>query len=332
MSRSFLAFLVVLVAASFGQRATAASEPRLDRELARLLSAGGALELDGRSISLEEARKFYEARDGKPAWWTPAGWSERASAAVAWLAAAGRDGLRPRDYPAALRPLPEPDAPPAPLARAELLLSASLLRYVADVQVGRRAPVDMDPDRRVSLRRVDATADLSAGLAAPDFAAWLSTLAPTSRDYFALRDALARYRSLAAGTDWPVLAEGPKLERGARDPRVITLRRQLALLGDLPEAPSSDSSFEDSLDGAVRAFQERHGLDADGAVGPATRRALNRSPADRVVQIELNMERLRWLEEDLGRRHVLVNIADFRLMAVVEGRSVFTTPVVVGRD
>ncbi len=332
MARTFLVFLTVVAALGLGPRATAAMQTPFERELTRLISESGPLELDDGTVPLDQARRFYEARGGAPAWLTPQGWSERAGMAVEWLRAAGRDGLRPRDYPAALQPLPGPVTQPALLARAELLLSVSLLRYVADVQMGRRAPGDIDPDLRVSPRQVDAVLVLSAGLAESDFPAWLAALPPAGPEYLALRDALARYRSLAAGTAWPVLADGPKLELGTRDPRVVTLRRQLALLGDLAAGPSSDDTFDKALEAAVQAFQDRHGLDSDGVVGPATRRAVNRSPADWALQIELNMERLRWLAENLGERHVLVNIADFRLTAVAEGRSLFSTPVVVGRD
>ncbi len=332
MTRTFLIFLTVVAALGLGPRATAAVQSPVERELTRLFSETGPLELDGGSVSLDQVRRFYEARGGAPAWWEPQGWSERAVAAVDWLHAVRRDGLRPHDYPATLQPLPGADAPPALLARAELLLSVSLLRYVADVQVGRRVPGDMDPDLRVSPRQVDAVAVLSAGLAALDFPAWLSTLPPSGPDYLALRDALARYRSMTAGLVWPVLADGPKLELGTRDPGVATLRRQLALLGELAAVPASDDTFDMALKAAVLAFQDHHGLDSDGVVGPATRRALNRSPTERAVQIELNLERLRWLAKDLDERHVLVNIADFRLTVVVEGRSLFSTPVVVGRD
>lgn len=332
MPQPFRIFVLLLAVAGFGREAAAATEQEIRQQLGRLIAETAGLEVAGVTYATGKARSFYAARGGAPVWWTPAGWSDRAARAVDRLQAAAQDGLRPRDYPAAFLLLPDPDGPPESLARAELLLSASLLRYVADVQVGRRAPSDLDPELRVPARRIDAVADLSAGLAAPDFSAWLATLPRSGAPYTALKAALARYRALAADGPWPLLGEGPKLEPGVRGPRVATLRRQLALLGDLAPELAAGDGFDADLDAALRSFQARHGLDVDGVAGPATRREIDRTPAERVLQIELNMERLRWLEEDLGRRHVLVNIADFRLTAVVERRVVFETPVVVGRD
>lgn len=323
---------VVALTAFVGAIGTASAGTSVEEELRRLVSATDEEEGHGTAGSMDLVRTFYKTSGGGAVWWTRSGWSTRARIAVDWLRTSDGDGLRPRDYPSVRRLLPEPDAAPAQLAKAELELSASLLRYVFDVQIGRRPPATIDPDMRVTPRQVDAVADLAAGIAAPDFSAWLATLPPAAPAYRTLRQALAHYRALAGRAVWPLLADGPMLGPGARDPRVPTLRRQLSRLGDLVAPPTADDGFDDDLAASVRAFQARHGLDVDGVVGPATRRALNRTPAERAAQIELNMERLRWLADDPGRRHVVVNIADFRLTVVAGGRDVFSTPVVVGRD
>lgn len=85
MAQSFLVFLTVLAALGLGPRATAAMETPIERELTRLISESGPLELDGGTVPLDQARRFYEARGGAPAWWSPQGWSERAGMAVDWL-------------------------------------------------------------------------------------------------------------------------------------------------------------------------------------------------------------------------------------------------------
>jgi murein L,D-transpeptidase YcbB/YkuD len=104
-----------------------------------------------------------------------------------------------------------------------------------------------------------------------------------------------------------------------------------------PEGASSDR-FTLELETAVEDFQRRTGIEIDGVVGPVTRRELNKGPAERIAQIRANLERWRWLPEELGRRHIRVNIAGFRLEArrnnniershaVIVGRSYRKTPV-----
>ena len=82
---------------------------------------------------------------------------------------------------------------------------------------------------------------------------------------------------------------------------------------------------------AIRRFQARHGLNQDGAIGPATLSQLNISPRTRAEQIAVNLERLRWLNKDLGERYVLVNLAGFTMAVMNRGRAEFTSRVVVGK-
>ncbi|HKI06457.1 MAG TPA: L,D-transpeptidase family protein, partial [Thermoanaerobaculia bacterium] len=86
-----------------------------------------------------------------------------------------------------------------------------------------------------------------------------------------------------------------------------------------------------ALQAAVRTFQERNGLDADGAVGPGTLEALNVPAADRVRQIEINLDRWRWLPSDLGERHVMVNIAGFALDVIEAGKPALSMRIVAGK-
>lgn len=320
----------------------AAADARVEQELRALVFATGAVALrgpehDGLAAKLDEARRFYRAKGPEPVWWSDGAWSPRARAAVRALQEAGREGLDPGDYLVGVTPALPEDGPPARIAEAELLLSAGLLHYIVDVGAGQLAPKEVDPELYVYPRRIDAAAALAAGLAAPDFDAWLASLPPRGEGYARLRDALARYRALAAAGGWPRLPDGPNLAAGDRDPRVAILRRQLGVVGDLaaepaPAGPSESREFDAALDGAVRRFQRRHGLVVDGVVGPRTRAALDLGAEARVVQIRLNMERLRWIEEDPVSRYIVVNIAGFELRAIENGRTVHKMPVIAGRE
>jgi murein L,D-transpeptidase YcbB/YkuD len=112
---------------------------------------------------------------------------------------------------------------------------------------------------------------------------------------------------------------------------VKALRNRLVATGELSSSYAYKGDlFDEELENAVRMFQHRNGLEADGIVGAASIAALNVSLEDRINQVRVNMERWRWLPEDLGRRHILVNIANFILNVSENNQSVMTMRVVVG--
>ena len=159
--------------------------------------------------------------------------------------------------------------------------------------------------------------------------------APAHEGYERLEQALERYRRIAGSQPKPV-PPGPALKLGDKGDRVETLRARLAAAAEaesadpLPETELPEE-FDFDLEEAVRAFQERHGLKADGVAGASTLAELNRPAEDQIRKIELNLERWRRMPADLGERHILVNIAAFRLDAIEDGRSVLDMRVIVGR-
>jgi murein L,D-transpeptidase YcbB/YkuD len=148
-----------------------------------------------------------------------------------------------------------------------------------------------------------------------------------------MRDALARYRKIAAAGGWPSVPEGPTLRPGATDPRVATIARRLVISGDLDDgvAPGSPDAYSPEIEQAVRRFQARHGLDADGIVGAGTLRELNVPAEQRVQQLEINLERARWVLDDLSERFILVNIAGFRVYVVQDRQVTWESRVQVGK-
>jgi len=111
------------------------------------------------------------------------------------------------------------------------------------------------------------------------------------------------------------------LKRGDHGPSVAALRERLRLGGELGVAMWRDAElFDEALEQALKRFQQRHGLTANGTVDTVTRTELNMSAESRVEQLELNLERWRWLPQDLGQRHIIVNIAAFELEVEEEGK------------
>jgi len=328
--------LALVLAAALMAAPAAAGETAPAAAVATVLTqATPALERIGAG---DDLRRFYAARGNRPAWRQDGQWSAEAKAAMATLDAADREGLQPGFYVApAVAGLPEP-ASETEAAASDVLLSAGLLRYIGDVRTGRVVPSAVDSDYAVYPKRGDAAAALAEGLGAADFESWLAAMPPDDPAYRRLRAALASYRTIAAAGDWPRLPAGPTLRTGAAGPEVAILRAQLSRLGDLPRiggaAPPDDASarmFDAGLDFAVKRFQLRHGLTADGAVGKRTRAALAATPRERIAAITVNLERMRWFTVPASARHIVINVAAFELSAIENGKVTGKMPIIVGR-
>jgi L,D-transpeptidase YcbB len=161
-------------------------------------------------------------------------------------------------------------------------------------------------------------------------AATLAGLAPRAEGYGRLRQALASYRGLAARGGWPAIPSGTRLRLGDGGPRVAALAARLRATGELAGG-AGPARFDATLAAALSRFQAAHGLPAKGEVDEATLAALDEPVEGRIRQLELNMERWRWMEGDLGNRYVLVNLPDFLLTVVDGGQAVMAMRVIVGK-
>ena len=159
----------------------------------------------------------------------------------------------------------------------------------------------------------------------------LSAIEPVNRRYKLLKAQLKRYVDLDKEGDWPpiVPSDMDTLVQGGTSPSVPLLRERLQRLGDLKENSGSDH-FDAALAEAVSAFQERMGLPLHGMVDAEVLNALNVPPTDRLRTIMVNMERLRWVPEQLPTRIIVVNIPEFRLHVMEHDVPVLQMDVVVG--
>jgi murein L,D-transpeptidase YcbB/YkuD len=285
---------------------------------------------------------FYERRLYRPAWSDERGPTRLADDLVGALRRADLEGLRSEDYHLAgidaLLAGVRADAKSGPAiapdrwAELDLLLTDAFLVYGAHLLAGRVNPETLRPEWLAHPRSADIAAVLEAALASGNIGVMLETLAPPQHGYRRLREALARYREVAASGGWPAIPDRSTLQLGDSGPPVVALRERLRLEDDLGPAEQQETAlFDDGLEQALKKFQRRHGLAADGEVGAATRAELNVRVERRVEQLELNLERWRWLPKDLGRRHIIVNIAAFELEVVAEEAVALSMRVVVGR-
>jgi murein L,D-transpeptidase YcbB/YkuD len=150
------------------------------------------------------------------------------------------------------------------------------------------------------------------------------------RDGQRLQGALELYLQIADEGGWPAVPDGPTLEPGSQDPRVMALAQRLLISGDLDRWHRASDVYDDELQAAVRRFQARHGLETDARVGRNTLQALNVSVEGRIAQLRLNLERARQVFDDKPPDFLLVNVPAFEATLVRNGKAIISTKVIVG--
>ena len=281
--------------------------------------------------------QVYAEREYRPLWLNGDKLRGDARDLIETLCHAEREGLRAADYDLAglrteLRTLQETKDPdPTALAMLDLRLTRRFLDYGADLLAGRLDPKAVDNGWYIKARRASIDTILRSSLRSKDFDDMIAPFRPGQREYTEMVDALESYREVQAKGGWPRVPAARKLALGAEGPSVEALRHRLAATGELRDGKGKPL-YDDDVALAVAKFQVRHGLPPDGTAGPATLAALNVPVETRIRQIELNLERFRWLPSDFGPRYILVNIPDYRLYAYDDGKEALTMRVIVGDE
>jgi L,D-transpeptidase YcbB len=352
MFRRAAVWAILGASASLGLSDAAALSPGQPEVMAELIrsrvEAGtarrGALMVvgDERLHAASELPRFYRGRGFEPAWVNETGPRPVADSLLWAVEGAILEGLEPthyhlvriRDIYADVRRayITGDRLEPARLVDLDLLLTDAFLIYGSHLANGRVDPTTIHPEWTARRRSVDLVAELDMALATGEVGTVLQALLPVHPGYARLRSALADYRRIAGQGGWPELP-GRTLTPGMRDPAVTLLRQRLRMTGDLgpPARRTREEEFDAGVEEAVRRFQVRHDLEPDGIVRLETSAYLNIPVEYRIRQIERNLERWRWLPQDLGQRHVRVNIAGYE-MHVMDGDSViFHSRVLVGQ-
>jgi murein L,D-transpeptidase YcbB/YkuD len=282
---------------------------------------------------------FYEPTAYASAWVQEGQPSPQALSMIEQFKGAWRKGLEPEDYDASrwdsrLTALKAPGADPA---RFDVALTVCAMRLVSDLHIGRINPQHFHFGLSVADKKYDLPLFVRARLLpASDVASVLDGVEPPYGGYRRTEAALVRYIELARQDDGEkILAPAKPVDPGKPYAGASRLRRLLTLLGDLPvdAAPPADPEVYDAaMAEAVKRFQRRHGLDDDGRLGPATLGNLNVPMSDRIRQLQLALERWRWLPSEFSSPPIIVNVPDFRLRAVGENdKVVMDMRVVVGK-
>ena len=316
---------------------------------ARLASLGTPAYVDPGARGRERWKavlRFYEARGHRPAWVAAGRLTRPAESLLRAAAQSHLDGLDAARYARLASEARSVRRASAgdwadPALDLDIRVTYALATYVDEMTAGRFDPRGKTAMWSLSPSATDVAAVLSrvsqAGLG-PEVRAQLF---PQHPQYQALRGELERLRERARRGGWPEVESGPLLRPGQRSARVGGLIARLVAGGELDEeapttveaaaaAPEEPPLYDARLSALVKDFQERHGLKADGILEKTTVAALNVGVEERIRQVEVNLERWRWLPRPLGERFILVNIPTFELEGYEAGRRALRMRVVTG--
>lgn len=339
------AFNYAFSGSPFGTQVTVQGPFYAQREstLRTIISAGNLPELRWPDFRDHRAqvKAFYEAAHYELAWLRDGMPTRQVQALIGLLQNAGSKGLRAEDYDGPrwaerlrLMDSLRPRVPDSDLARFDVALTVAVMRYVSDLYIGRVNPREVHDG--VEINKFDIAAFITERMAnAVDINAALEALEPPFPAYQRTLQALQTYMKLAREDDGELLPAPKKAIKPGEPytgmPRLVRLLRNL---GDLPAGTvaATPGFYEGALVDAVKHFQRRHGLDPDGQIGRHTIEELNVPLSRRVVQLQLALERWRWLPHESAQPPIMVNIPEFGLHAYnAELQWALSMKVVVGK-
>ena len=323
-----------------------AAVPQGPGDLSALIASGTLPDLRWPNFTdyRADVKKFYDQGGNSLAWIQNGKASPQAVAMILLFQQAATKGLNPEDYDASrwdarLAKL-QPTAPKpsdSDLAHIDLAMTVSAMRYISDLHTGRVNPQHFKFGLTVGPSKLDLAEELRTQvLPATDVAAALAKVEPPYDGYRRAEDALLTYTKMASAPDAPLIPVPQKsVHPGnsfAGTPQLVARLRQL---GDLPanaDVPADSTTYQGAIVDAVKHFQARHGLDTDGVLGKGTVTAMNVPLKARVEQLDLTLERYRWIPPDFPEPPIVVNIPEFRLRTLRRQHAPFLTMrVIVGQ-
>jgi L,D-transpeptidase YcbB len=288
----------------------------------RNLSSGKYDRIVGNKKDRTIVDAFYSGRDYAPLWITDGKVNERGKAVIAYLGHVDQDGLDPADYPV---PNFSALSDPNDLAEAELKLDMTIITYAHHASVGRVHWSRVSGDISYTTTAPEPADVLAAMVEAKDMGKALDAYEPHTPGYLALKAKLAEIRAGKADAGKTPIANGAAPKIGGQDERVPLLRERLDVAGD-------GTTYDKALADAVKKYQQDHQLKVTGTLTPQTVDALNGRQPDKPVDVILaNLERWRWMPHDLGNTYVIVNLADFTLRVMHDGKLAWMTKIVDGK-
>ena len=255
------------------------------------------------------------------------------------IAACAEEGLTPGDYHLQAlthysNELREHEGTLTRRAEYDVLLSDALILLGQHKQHGKVDPAKVDERQNLAaatprLPHIDAYLN---AIRTGTIRVALDNLSPHHPSYLHLKEALAQYRQYADEGGWRSVPAGPSLRPGTTDQRVAAIRSRLAVTGEYHARGGGETNlYNDQLKAAVKTFQTQHHVEPDGVVGKSTVNAMNVTVTDRINQIRVNLERMRWVLHDMPSSSLIIDIAGFALQYYHNSQQVWNSKVMVGR-
>ena len=284
---------------------------------------------------------FYVHREFKPVWVTKEGLNTNATVFINIINEADHEGLNSEAYHREdimillthIKLSIANDTHEAEkLSELDLLLTDAFFSFGFHLSEGIVDPYSNNFNWYIKKSKKNLTKIFQNILSKDSLKGFVDALQPHHPGYQRLKMALLTYLNIEKFGCWPEVPAGRKMRKGDHGTWISVLRTRLIISGDVPESTHSNPNyFDDVLEDGVKRFQARHGLEVDGVVGLKTLAALNVPVEDRIAQIRLNMERWRWLPQDLGEPHLMVNTADFKLNVIENGKTIESIRAIVGK-
>ncbi|WP_310554769.1 L,D-transpeptidase family protein [Flavobacterium sp.] len=213
----------------------------------------------------------------------------------------------------------------------EKQLSASFIKYISHLSNGKIKPREIYTDWDIKKNKIDADSLLTYAIEKKEVEDVIKNCKPKHTIYSQLKTALIAISSMPKEDFKPIITS-EKFNLGSKSKTVILIKKRLQYWNDLSKKDTLSEFYDESFGNAIKQFQQRHGLEADGVIGKGTIQALNVTQEQRRRQIIANLERWRWFPRDLGINHIVVNIPNFNLHAVQGKDTTKIFKVVVGTE
>lgn len=293
----------------------------------------------------KQTQAFYKGRDFQGAWVERAKPRPQIEALIQSLREAEQEGLDPQLYNVSMIEdrhreaskgfLTDKGFDPREAGALDVWFTYLYMKYASDLADGLSDLSRADTTWKITTEKFDPRQHLEKALAENRISESLRDLMPQVPEYQRLRTVLAQYKELRSTGGWAQVPANVKLKPGQRSPHLSSFAKRLSATGDYQGTVLPDGqvvAYDGNLVEAVKVFQRRHGLVDDGIITPAVTAEMNVPVDRRIAQIQMNMERWRWLPRNLGRRYILVNIPEMRLDIYEGETSTLTMKTVVGKE
>jgi murein L,D-transpeptidase YcbB/YkuD len=291
---------------------------------------------------VQEIKTFYEINNHQLAWNSGKKPSNDAKFLLNTLTVAFEEGLNPDDYH--VYELLDLQAETYDknsyvniyeLIELDLLISGALLSYAWHLENGRIDPGEEDWRWAIEIPKEPVAERLSLALQNNKLKQELESFVPQHDQYQSLKEGLEELRAIAHKGGWPLLPSDLRLREGDTSEYVPLLRERLITSNDLRnlwKKKLNNPVFDSQLREALAGFQQRHGLEDDGILGKETLGMLNVPVEEKINIIEINLERLRWLPNNMAKDYLLVNLPEYKLKVFEKNKEVWDMRIIVGKS